>query len=176
MDGDRKIVWSGPGGPEVLKHHPGLTVSHGRLRARRPDWDKTLADVLERASQQHGFFEARKFADTAGGPFRCPIVFGEDDEGRVLTCVATVQDGITYIDTDADSQIAARLTVAEAIFGLSEAQLKLAALIVSGVSLTAAADELGVSINTARTHLTRIYDKTGVNSQTALVRLLLSVG
>ena len=33
-----------------------------------------------------------------------------------------------------------------------------------------------ISTNTARTHLSRIYDKTCVNSQPALVRLLLSVG
>jgi DNA-binding CsgD family transcriptional regulator len=62
------------------------------------------------------------------------------------------------------------------IFGLSPGQMALAARIASGESLTDAAKTQQISINTARTHLKRIYDKTGVNSQTALVRLLLSVG
>jgi DNA-binding CsgD family transcriptional regulator len=34
---------------------------------------------------------------------------------------------------------------------------------------------LGITANTARTHLDRIYDKTGVRTQPALVRALFSV-
>jgi DNA-binding CsgD family transcriptional regulator len=34
---------------------------------------------------------------------------------------------------------------------------------------------LGITANTARTHLDRIFDKTGVRTQPALVRALLSV-
>ena len=40
--------------------------------------------------------------------------------------------------------------------------------------LSAAAGKLGVSINTVRTHLQRMFDKTGVHTQSALVGLLLS--
>ena len=35
---------------------------------------------------------------------------------------------------------------------------------------------MGISVNTAKTHLKRMFDKTGVHAQPALVRLLLSVG
>ena len=62
------------------------------------------------------------------------------------------------------------------IFDLSEAQSRLAGQILDGRSLPEAAAELGISVNTARTHLQRIYAKAGVNSQPALVRVLLSVG
>jgi DNA-binding CsgD family transcriptional regulator len=54
--------------------------------------------------------------------------------------------------------------------------MRLAALIVEGCDLTRAADQLGISANTARTQLQRMFDKTGVRSQPALVRMLLSVG
>ena len=33
---------------------------------------------------------------------------------------------------------------------------------------------MGITSNTARTHLQRIFDKTGVHNQSALVRVLLS--
>lgn len=176
VDGDRRIVWQTPGTAEALKAHPGLTISHGRLRARRPDWDRTLGDVLDQAARYHGFFEARDFAARTGRPFRCPVVLGEDETGSVITFIITVRDGVTYVDTDPAGEISARLAMAEAVFGLSGAQTRLAHEIVAGRGLTTAAEALDVSINTARTQLGRIYDKTGVNSQTALVRLLLSVG
>ncbi|MEO1239351.1 MAG: nuclear transport factor 2 family protein [Pseudomonadota bacterium] len=176
VDADRHVIWQGPGAADALKTHPGLTISHGKLRGRRLDWDRALGEVLEQAARYHGFFEARDFAARTGRPFRCPLILGEDEAGSVLTCVVSVRDGVTYIDTDPASEVEARLAMAEAVFGLSAAQTRLAREIVAGRGLTAAATALGVSINTARTQLGRIYDKTGVNSQTALVRLLLSVG
>jgi DNA-binding CsgD family transcriptional regulator len=43
-----------------------------------------------------------------------------------------------------------------------------------GEALVRAADRLGISHNTARTHLQRIYRKTGTSHQGELIRLLLS--
>lgn len=176
VDADRRVIWQAPGAAKALKGHPGLTISHGILRARRPDWDKALGHVLEKASHYHGFFEAHDFAARTGRPFRCPFVLGEDETGSVITAVVTVRDGVTYVDTDPAGEVADRLALAETVFGLSGAQARLAREIIAGHGLTAAATQLGITINTARTQLSRIYDKVGVNSQTALVRVLLSVG
>ncbi len=67
-----------------------------------------------------------------------------------------------------------QLRVAASVYGISPAQLSLAEHIVAGRDLVAAATELGISANTARTQLQRIFEKTGVRSQTGLVRALLS--
>jgi DNA-binding CsgD family transcriptional regulator len=69
-----------------------------------------------------------------------------------------------------------RLRAAVVIYGITPAQQRLAGLIIAGHDLVAAADQLGVSVSTARTHLQRMFDKTGVRSQPALVRALLTVG
>lgn len=69
---------------ERLRSHPGLIVSGGKLRARRPEWGPALKDAFAR--------------------------------------------------------------------------------------------HLGVAPATARTHLSSVFEKTGVNSQSALVRILLSIG
>ena len=60
------------------------------------------------------------------------------------------------------------------LYRLSPAQVRLARLIVDGHDLAGAADLLSVSINTLRTQLQRIFDKTGARTQAALVRSLLS--
>jgi DNA-binding CsgD family transcriptional regulator len=46
-------------------------------------------------------------------------------------------------------------------------------LLANGLTLDQASAELGVSRNTARTHLRSLFSKTGVSRQTMLVRLIL---
>ena len=48
------------------------------------------------------------------------------------------------------------------------------ACVVGGATVGATADHLGISLNTARTHLKRAMAKAGVSRQAELVRLLLS--
>ena len=176
LDAKGHLVWSTPAAAEALRAHPALTLLHGRLRARRGDWDKVLQAAISRAGALHGFFHHQDFVNTTGATFRTPVVLGEDEAGAAIVCSLLVMDSLTYLDIDPVADLDRRLVAAQMVFGLSPGQMALAARIASGESLTDAAATLGISINTARTHLKRIYDKTGVNAQTALVRLLLSVG
>jgi len=57
-------------------------------------------------------------------------------------------------------------------FGLTAAQSALAIEIVQGHTLQACAQRLGISQNTARTHLSRIFEKTDTKRQAELVRLI----
>ena len=59
-------------------------------------------------------------------------------------------------------------------YKLTPAEVKLASILTEGKSLDAAAKQLSVSINTAKTHLRSIFSKTGTNRQAELVSLLLS--
>ena len=47
-------------------------------------------------------------------------------------------------------------------------------LLVQGMTISEAAEALGISIPTAKTHLARLFDKTGTSRQTDLVRLAMS--
>ncbi len=61
-------------------------------------------------------------------------------------------------------------------FGITPAQARLASLIVDGKDLVEAAAILGISVNTARTQLKRMFKKTGSHSQPTLVRAILMAG
>lgn len=65
-------------------------------------------------------------------------------------------------------------TVLRATYGLTDAEGRLCDALAAGQTLLEAAQSLAVSRNTAKTHLARIFDKTGVRSQGALVRLLVA--
>lgn len=176
VDAQGNILFASDSALESLDAHPGLQISNGRLRGKRTAWDKVLQAGLKCSAEVHGYCQHYRFASKHGKTFRLPIVLGETDEGQIAVCVLFVRDGVTFVELQNENDFDEQLTVAKAIYGLSDGQLSLARQVVNGDSLTCAATSLGISINTARTHLSRIYGKTGVNSQTALVRTLLSVG
>jgi DNA-binding CsgD family transcriptional regulator len=159
----------------------GLTISAGRLRADRPKWDRELQAAICRTHGLTGFgemgaaFTEGEFLDRANTR-EFPILLGEDDGGGQRYCIVMVQDGEVFVALDDPARIDRRLRLANVVYGLSAAQLRLAREIVGGLALPAAAEKLGISPNTARTHLNRIFEKTGVSNQAALVRCLLTVG
>ncbi|MAQ15153.1 MAG: hypothetical protein CMN30_10225 [Sandaracinus sp.] len=57
--------------------------------------------------------------------------------------------------------------------GMTRAEARIAHRLVTGRSVRQCADDLGVSASTVRTHLSRIFDKTGQRRQGALVAHLL---
>ncbi|MET1027584.1 MAG: helix-turn-helix transcriptional regulator [Dongiaceae bacterium] len=59
------------------------------------------------------------------------------------------------------------------LFRLTASEAKVAALIANGTHLDDVAVELDISLNTVRTHLRHIFEKTGVERQADLVHLLL---
>jgi DNA-binding CsgD family transcriptional regulator len=58
------------------------------------------------------------------------------------------------------------------LYGLTRSEAALAARIPSSRSLQALADERGLRVSTVRTHLQRVFDKTGTHRQAELVQLI----
>jgi DNA-binding CsgD family transcriptional regulator len=64
-------------------------------------------------------------------------------------------------------------TLLQELFGLTAAEAVFAAEISRGDGMQAVAERLSIAPTTARTHLTRIFEKTGTRRQAELVRLLM---
>ena len=60
------------------------------------------------------------------------------------------------------------------LYNLTRSEAKLAEMLASGHALPSAARQLGIGLNTVRTHLQRIYSKTDTHHQSDLVALLLT--
>ncbi len=100
-----------------------------------------------------------------------------DDEREIVAVIAAeviARDGRILVALNDRQLTDERLAAAASIYGLTPAQLRLAGLILDGRSLVDAARALRVSQNTARTHLRRMFDRTGVHSQSALIVVLLA--
>jgi DNA-binding CsgD family transcriptional regulator len=75
--------------------------------------------------------------------------------------------------TDPDSNTRSPIAWLQQRFGLTAAEAAFAGEIVAGAGIQAAADRLHISRSTGRTHLARIFEKTGTHRQAELVRLML---
>ena len=62
----------------------------------------------------------------------------------------------------------------ERLYDLTPAQARLLVALVDGRRLADYAEEAGVSINTVKSHMKQIFEKTGENRQTDLVRRVLA--
>ena len=91
-----------------------------------------------------------------------------DGAGRQRRVAAVV---IKDAQAEPHTSAANRREIAE-LYELTPAEEKLLDLILDGSGLFEAAEQLGVSRNTARTHMKRIYAKTGTRRQAELVRRL----
>ena len=62
----------------------------------------------------------------------------------------------------------------KALLGLTDTEAQFACAIATGEGLKTSAKKFGISESTARTHLHRIFEKTGTKRQAQLVRLVLA--
>jgi len=170
VDADARILWMNRLARERLRGHPGLAAGAGRLRARRREGDAALREAVRLAC--HELQSQRPLNVVPKQAWA--VALGEDDAAVPLHCWVLLEDGKALVSFDDAATLARRIAGAREVYGLSPAQVRLAEAIVAGHDLAAASDRLGVSVNTLRTQLQRIFDKTGVRSQAALVRTLLS--
>ncbi|MEN3794619.1 alpha/beta hydrolase [Fulvimarina sp. MAC3] len=77
------------------------------------------------------------------------------------------------IDRPTDTNAALQLELLQFAYGLTAKEAEVAVGVVSGKSPDLIAEELGITINTMRTHLRRIFEKTEVHGQTELAARLL---
>lgn len=176
IDCEARVLWLNSAAEARLKTFPALTISHGKLRMARPKLQPDLEEALERAAKLLPYVRYREAERDPETGVEFPLLLGEDDDGQLLVCKVQLHGSRIYVCFGDDDRIAHCIRSAAIVFGLSDAQHRLALLISGGLGLEEAASEMGVTQNTARTHLRRMYDKTGARNQVALLRTLLAVG
>jgi DNA-binding CsgD family transcriptional regulator len=165
--GDGKVIWTSTKAALRLGDDPDYVVRNGKLRLRDFRLDRRLQSAIGWAAGISGPLMPRRGAvplvvDDAPGAMRVSWVLA-DDVGTALVILDDIRP------------LADRVEHAAQVFGLSPVQFRVALAVSDGKSLVEVAADFGISLNTARTHLRRIFEKTGVSNQPALVAALLSL-
>jgi DNA-binding CsgD family transcriptional regulator len=164
---DGTVAWKNVAAMRDLGTTRGITVRAGRLRASERSVDQRLQAAFRWAAH----------LDDGVWPRRAtlPIVLDGGRGEPANVCWVIARDGQILVAFNSRHMTEERIAAAAPVYGLTPAQMRLAGLVIDGLDVVGAAQKLGVSVNTARTQLKRMFEKTGVRSQAALVRALFSV-
>jgi DNA-binding CsgD family transcriptional regulator len=164
---DGRVVWTSVAARERLGGDEHFILGGGRLRARDARTDRRLAAAVAWAAGQDGDLMPRR------GQVPLHLQSYETGLPRVVWVLADVASAIVLLE---DSRpLDERVALATHAFGFSDAQARLALALAGGMTLADHARRAAISMNTARTHLKRTFEKAGVTSQAGLVRMLAAL-
>jgi DNA-binding CsgD family transcriptional regulator/PAS domain-containing protein len=172
---DLRILFANAEAERIFARAEGIGSRRGIFSISDASRHQIVADAV--AQRQAGVFEraapvvavprpsgepdftvmVAPLAEEAGEPF------GSSPANAVATIFIT--DPTSQSTLPPAVQIAAR-------FGLTATEAEVARLAAMGRGMPFVAEAMGVSINTARTHLKSVYEKSGVNHQAGLARLM----
>lgn len=163
-----RCVHLNPAAERLVRSGGALAVRGGRLRARPAALDARLRHLVDRSlAGRAGALSIPRGPRQVGlqvvvAPLAEEETGGPRRQARVLVFLAA---------PDGDSLPSERRL--GRCFGLTPAEARLTRRLVEGQTLPSAAAALGISTNTARTHLKRAFEKTGARRQAELVSLVL---
>jgi DNA-binding CsgD family transcriptional regulator/PAS domain-containing protein len=158
-----------------------LSGENGILLRKDKLWLASQTANRELGELVSGVLKASRQGDSAAvEAMRLPRAGGKPDLGLVIRGVplpATAQaraiPSAAIFINDPEQVSSAPVKMLARLFGFTPAEAGLAIQLANGLTLDEASAELGVSRNTARTHLRSLFAKTGVSRQSMLVRLIL---
>lgn len=171
VDADARLLASNEAAEVLLRAERGLRITRGKLTVTVRAQQQALREAIARGT-------APALADT-GVTLRITLA----DRAALTLSVVLVHRSRAWLAPGAPAALiidasdlspddeAERL---RARFGLTAAEARFAIEILKGDGKHAAASRCGITYSTARSHLSRIFEKTGVRRQAELVRLIRS--
>lgn len=166
VDPHAKIIESGAGADDLLRHHKALAIVGRRLVGRQAADNRKLKAAL---------IEADDLISQRKGRSPMPLVLSETDDLSIALCWVSIADMMIVVLLEDEQLVAQSIRRASEAYRLSAAQTRVAQAIARGNGLNRTAELLSVQPNTVRTHVKRMFERVGVNSQPALMRALLTV-
>jgi DNA-binding CsgD family transcriptional regulator/PAS domain-containing protein len=174
VDLNAKIVFANKAAEKLFADRD-LRLNKGRLHANSAAETATLHAAIAKCAETRTQLQQSGFVSLRRQPGRSPLSLliaplpMETSSGLVAPQPMAV---IFVNDPDKSNKPAA--VQLRKKFGMTPAEAAFAVEISTGDGIQAAADRLSISRATARTHLSRIFDKTATRRQAELVRVLLS--
>lgn len=168
-----RVEYTNRSARDILGRNRGLEICNDILCVNDKALEqrfRELVDVaLRRAQAGHDQVSGAMFV-------RSPMA-GEQTEVLVVPVAsrggADVPQALVYL-FDSGRQRQVSFDILTGLYGLTHTEAKLVQFMTNGMTLDEAAEELEISVNTARTHLKHVFHKTGINRQTELIHRIES--
>jgi DNA-binding CsgD family transcriptional regulator len=172
------LKFANSAGASLLAACPGKDdLSGSMLRAAAPEARSCLADAIVRAATSDATeLGGHGIGIPLSAPGTAPLIgyvlplANSDVRGAFGTATVAV-----FLSTKAQDALPS-VAALSGLFDLTPAEARVMLRVGSGAAVGEVAVALGVSENTVKTHLQRVFVKTGTNKQPQLVTLLGSLG
>lgn len=175
LDEQARVLRTNRAAELLLDGPTSLRIQDGKLRVGRHSEHRAFRELLEEVLRAH--------LDGRPGFVKALRVTAEDGElglGLLLRPLPrpaaadwTGSASVAVFISDPTLRRDAPTDVLIQLFGFTPAESSLALLLANGLTLDEASAELSVSRNTAKSHLSAVFAKTGVSRQSQLVQLIL---
>jgi DNA-binding CsgD family transcriptional regulator/PAS domain-containing protein len=168
---DRRVLHLNSAAEAMVQQDDGLCVRSGYFKAAVASVDRVLDGIVNRAVAD------RHSTAAPGGYLTIPRPDGARPYVvRVIPTYAYAVDTsptALVIVVDPEQEFMPDGEAVRRLYGLTKTEAEIAIRVLDGTGLIPIAEELSISLSTARTHLQHIFDKTNTHRQAELVRLLL---
>lgn len=160
---------------EIARSKDGIVISEGEVRGNRPAETQQLLRLVQEAARtgEGNAMQAGGVVSVRRAPPRRPL--------ELMVCpirargFEEVLGGVTaaIFVTDPESVRSASPEMLRELYGLTPSEAAVASLLSEGRRLGEVAEDLGISVNTAKVRLQEVFAKTGTHRQAELARLLV---
>ena len=170
VDRNLKVVHSNTSAEQILEASPGVLAMRGHVMAIDDENHAELHMLVRRAAdrgESRGVASSEMLTLTDAKAEHSVVVVvtasptGNPASGEPPYVVLLLFDIPGYRELSAP--------VLRQLFGLTRSEARLVQSLAGGASLDEGARQLGISVNTARTHLKHIFHKTGAKRQSELI-------
>jgi len=175
LDAEGRVVGANLAARDLAAEADGVAVVGGHLAVDSRPRLATLS-LLLRGFASDGLNPALR----PGTVFRIERPSGRQAYVAELVPLAQLPSAATHphaeaalIVSDPDDASPCNPELLQRLFGLSQAESRLASLLVAGHDLADAVAQMSITLATGKTHLQHVFSKTGVNRQADLIRLVL---
>ena len=160
VDGALRVCWLNAAAERLTSRPNSLLIRNGTIRGRENRFDRRLRELIGVAE---------------GEASVCCLHDPKSGENLLLSARRLVPPfaafvGLTIVVATEDFEFL--LADLNAAFGLTHTELRVARLLLSGRTAEQTAQDLGVALETIRTHIKRAYVKLGVTSRDAFFHKL----
>lgn len=171
-DAQRRPLFINRAARAVLDAADGISLRSSQLEIAHNDGERWLRERLTIATGSRNL--------ASGAMFRLARPSGKRPFELILSplpassSLGKGRPAAVIFVTDPESATEPDIGILRHLYGLTASEARLASALIGGQTLNEFAEQAEVSMNTARTHLKRIFSKTGTTRQGELIRLLLS--
>lgn len=172
LDARGDMVFANAAARRIAERHDGLVLERGRLSAAAAKDRERLRRLIVDALKLGG-----GDVSAGGGGMTVASGGGRPLQLLVTPLVGTAAEalacrGAAVFIRDADARRGPDADLLQQLFDLTPAEARVAALIAAGAGVAEAASATGIGANTVKTHLARVFAKTGARRQSELAALV----